>query len=416
MPWDETELSLLRLEPETGLPAPGSKPTVVAGADGKTSVLQPAWSPLTGELFFVSDHENGYWNLFALDVDKHAHKATNVMPMLADFSGAAPGWALGQQGYAFAKGTGDVLAAVRLPGEASSTLLVFAGAEGHAKKGEHSGEAGGLPFSFGGLTTSPDGSKLYLLGASPERPGGVYEWTGLAAPAAPAVMLASSMRASAVIEPKYISSPQLRTFPTTDEAQTGITHAHGYYYPPTNGDFAPPAGELPPLLVKAHGGPTACTGSAFNPAIQFWTSRGFAVMDVDYRGSTGYGRGYRNALRGNWGIVDIEDGADAAPRLTLRRVRPPPRPRVHGTRCELHPGPTVAHTLHRVPPFPCSVRGRQVPRAAGPGRPAPPLHRWRLGGRLHHARRARVQGRVRRRLLALRRGRLLGARGGHAQV
>lgn len=274
MPWDVTRLSTLALDAERGLPAAGAKPTVVAGADGQSSVLQPAWSPATGELFFVSDHENGYWNLFCLDTAQGGQPA-NVAPMLADFSGAAPGWALGQQGYSFAKGTGAVLAAVRLPGEAASTLLVLGAQAPHAKTAQFSAADGGLPYGFGGLSTSADGSKLYMLGASPELPGGLYEWAGLssAAAPAPACLLASSMKASAVIDPKYIATPRLLTFPTTDEARTGVTSAYGYYYPPTNGDFAPPAGELPPLLVKAHGGPTACTSSSFNPGIQFWCAR-----------------------------------------------------------------------------------------------------------------------------------------------
>ena len=175
--------------------------------------------------------------------------------------------------------------------------------------------------------TAPDGT-LYLLGMSPELPGGVYQWDGLkgaGASPSPASMLACSMKDDKHVDPQYISSPQIVEFPTEDAAGTGVKTAYGYYYPPRNDEFTAPEGEAPPLLVKVHGGPTACTGSSFNPGIQFWTSRGFAVVDVDYRGSTGYGRPYRSALRGNWGVCDIEDVCAAAKHLGDQGLADPKR-------------------------------------------------------------------------------------------
>jgi dipeptidyl aminopeptidase/acylaminoacyl peptidase len=105
------------------------------------------------------------------------------------------------------------------------------------------------------------------------------------------------------------------TFPT----EHGLT-AHGYYYAPKNGDFEAPENELPPLLVKSHGGPTSATSSDFNLTIQYWTSRGFAVMDVNYGGSTGYGRAYRDRLRGEWGVVDVDDCVNSALYLARQRL------------------------------------------------------------------------------------------------
>jgi dipeptidyl aminopeptidase/acylaminoacyl peptidase len=102
--------------------------------------------------------------------------------------------------------------------------------------------------------------------------------------------------------PEWVSVPEHITFLTGDHEQ-----AHGFWYPPTNPDHQGPAGSLPPVVVIGHGGPTGAARPQLNLGTQFWTSRGFAVVDVNYRGSTGYGRRFREALNGRWGIVDVED-------------------------------------------------------------------------------------------------------------
>jgi dipeptidyl aminopeptidase/acylaminoacyl peptidase len=114
-------------------------------------------------------------------------------------------------------------------------------------------------------------------------------------------------------DPAYLSVPRAIEFPTED-GQT----AHAFYYPPTNPDFAAPPQERPPLLVKSHGGPTAATAAALNLAYQFWTSRGVAILDVNYGGSTGYGRAYRERLRDRWGLVDVDDCVNGARFLVER--------------------------------------------------------------------------------------------------
>jgi dipeptidyl aminopeptidase/acylaminoacyl peptidase len=108
-------------------------------------------------------------------------------------------------------------------------------------------------------------------------------------------------------DPDYTSVPEAIEFPT-DGGQT----AHAFYYPPANRDYRGPAGKAPPLLVMVHGGPTSATSGRFRLATQYWTSRGFGICDVDYGGSTGYGREYRNRLRESWGVVDVADAANAA--------------------------------------------------------------------------------------------------------
>jgi dipeptidyl aminopeptidase/acylaminoacyl peptidase len=108
------------------------------------------------------------------------------------------------------------------------------------------------------------------------------------------------------LDPAWFSRPEHVTFPTEDRG-TGIGEAHALVYPPTNPAAQAPDGERPPLLVVVHGGPTANAVPVLNLEVQYWTSRGFCVADVDYRGSTGYGRRYRDALQGRWGIVDLDD-------------------------------------------------------------------------------------------------------------
>merc|ERR1719271_902723 len=164
--------------------------------------------------------------------------------------------------------------------------------EDGSSKQVYSGSESGLPHSVGGLTPGMN-SEIYLIGGGPDKPSGIYRWD-----LSSSQLLASS--SSQEIDASYISKPQPVKFPTT------LGEAYGFYYPPRHPTCSSQEA-APPLLVKAHGGPTACTGATFNPKIQFWTSRGFAVLDVDYGGSTGYGRDYRRRLRGAWGIVDVDD-------------------------------------------------------------------------------------------------------------
>lgn len=129
----------------------------------------------------------------------------------------------------------------------------------------------------------------------------------------------------AEIAPNFISSAQIISWPTRDGEQ-----AHGFYYPPTNPDFQAPEGQLPPLLVNVHGGPTTAARAGLTIPMQFWTSRGFAVLDVNYRGSTGFGREYRNKLNGQWGIVDVNDCADGAAYLIEQGLVDPARVAIRG--------------------------------------------------------------------------------------
>ena len=289
MPWDATELRVCNLEEEessSSSSTSSSSHTLIAGDDGDTSVLQPSWHPTSGVLFYISDH-SGYYNIYRAD-----KKNDSILPMETDLGGAAPGWSLGQQGFNFLE-DGRVMA--QYQNEGKSVLLV---SDQDGSNVQEYGTEDGLPMKFGGFC-GMDHTHLYFLGASPSTPTSVYQWN--MDQKGPAKVLACSSNLQ--FEDAFISVPQQIEFPTT------LGTAFGYYYAPQNGNYqcTSTTDKSPPLLVKAHGGPTACTSTAFNAGIQFWTSRGFAILDVDYGGSTGYGREYRRRLRKSWGIVDIDD-------------------------------------------------------------------------------------------------------------
>lgn len=330
-------------------------------------LLPPPFSLLVaGSLYYLSD-TSGYHNLFRLAPGITSGPGVSVLPKEVDFGGSAPGWVFGQQGYDF---LADGRVAAHYPDRTTgeTALVVFdedtVGAPDVpamvAKSAKVLGTKDGLPHSFAGLAPSPDGS-LYLVGGGPDVPSGVYRWDGLVGGEAKKIdadLLACS--SSAKIPDGFVSVPKPVEFPSP------LGTSFGYYYAPTN-PTATSDEEAPPLLVKVHGGeigykahidaprcsfltstslysyhfsfscffvvgtgPTACTSASFNPGIQFFTSRGFAVLDVDYGGSTGYGRAYRRRLRGNWGIVDIDDVCAGATYLVEQGLADPKRLAIDG--------------------------------------------------------------------------------------
>ncbi len=294
MPWDDTELFVATLATDGTL----GKPRKVAGGPDE-SIFQPDWSP-DGTLYFVSDRTN-WWNLYA---DRDG-KVEAVLPMEAEFG--VPQWVFGTTTYGF-QPDGSIVARYTTGGKWFLTSI-------HPHTGKY--EQIDLPYSTissihvvgppsrGGPKEAPLGSRhllAYAIAGSPTEPESLIEidlTTGQS----------QVIRKSSPIEPDpgYTSVPEAIEFPT-DGGKT----AHAFYYPPTNRDFRGPAGEAPPLLVLIHGGPTSATAAQFRVTTQFWTSRGFAVCDVNYGGSTGYGREYRNRLRDSWGVVDVHDAVNAA--------------------------------------------------------------------------------------------------------
>ncbi len=289
MPWDGTELWTAPIKADGSL---GAKAKVAGGID--ESIFQPEWSP-DGMLYFVSDR-TGWWNLYRAS----GGGIQPLHPMPAEFG--KPQWTFSMVTYAFAG-----------PKRIAATYVQ----DGRWKLGFIETD----PVRWEPVPTSldvmeslrADQRALYFVGASPTTAPVVARMT-LAA-MEPEVLRAST---SEPIDPAWISRPEPVTFPAPASAPAegaapgGSREVHAFYYPPTNPHFSAPAGTTPPLLVLTHGGPTAATEAVLDAEVQFWTSRGFAVLDVNYSGSTGYGRDYRDRLKGQWGIVDVEDAVAGA--------------------------------------------------------------------------------------------------------
>ncbi len=274
MPWDGTELWRAELAPDGSL----GEPQKLVGGPAE-SIFQPQWSP-QGELYFVSDR-SGWWNLYRWDPSG----PIPLCPMEAEFG--EPQWVFGLSTYGF-WGDGRILAIYRQGGLCHLALL-----------DPRSGQRQEIPLPYTELhSLQVSGEKAAFLAGSPSE---AMALVCLDLPSGQVEVVARS--SSVAVEPEYLSIPEPIVFPTGG----GKEMAHGFFYPPKNRDFVAPAGEKPPLLVKSHGGPTGATAAVLDLGIQYWTSRGIAVLDVNYRGSSGYGRAYREALKGRWGLVDVED-------------------------------------------------------------------------------------------------------------
>jgi dipeptidyl aminopeptidase/acylaminoacyl peptidase len=295
MPWDGTELWLARLGADGALQSPRR----IAG-DEDESIFQPGWSP-DGTLYFVSDR-TGWWNLYRF---REAIEA--VYPIDADFG--RPQWQFGTSTWA---AVDDRHLAVTYVQDGrwrlaqldvlTATLRPIA------------------PELEPGDTIAATRTHAVLLAGSTTAPDRIAR-VELATGRVDTVRTASTTQ----IDRRFISEPEAIEFPT----ERGVT-AHAFFYRPANPDFSPLAGERPPLIVISHGGPTAMTTARLNLEIQYWTSRGFAVVDVNYGGSTGYGREYRRRLRGEWGIVDVADCIRAARHLVARGETDPERLIIRG--------------------------------------------------------------------------------------
>jgi len=277
MPWDGTELWVADVQQGGTL----LHAHCVAGGPDE-SIFQPEWSP-EGILHFVSDR-TGWWNLYQWQ-DKRVRP---LCPMDAEFG--LPQWAFGQRLYDFESSSSLICAYTR---KGLWHLARLNTTNGHLDTFD-------LPYTdFGNVLVR--GGNVLCTASSPSHPHSIIQLD--------LVTHHVNILRQAIdftLEEKYVSAPTAIEYPAKD----GHT-AHAFYYPPQNTDFQAPEGEHPPLMVKSHGGPTGAVSTAFNLMIQYWTSRGFAVLDVNYGGSTGYGRTYRERLNNQWGIVDVDDCVSA---------------------------------------------------------------------------------------------------------
>ena len=284
MPWDAAELWVAGVREDGSL----ADAVRVAGGPGE-SIFQPEWAD-DETLYFVSDRTD-FWNLYRWD----GANTRAVAPRAAEFGVAQ--WVFGLSTYACV---------------AKNRLLCTFSEKGVFRLALLDAESGALdpvetPFTWFASVHAAGGRAVFVAG-SPSEPPSVIA-LDLASRRLEVVRRCTDL----VIDPGYVSTPEAIEFPTTG----GLT-AHAFFYPPRNRDCAPLSGEKPPLLVKVHGGPTAAATNVFAFGTQYWTSRGFAVLDVNYGGSTGYGRKYRDRLRGQWGIVDVDDCVNGARFLVAR--------------------------------------------------------------------------------------------------
>ena len=279
MPWDGSELWVADLSPEGDVV--GSRR--VAGGKHE-SIFQPEWSA-DGVLYFASDR-NGWWNLERLRADGQIDPVQENKRDLG-----MPQWVFGMSSYAFASPSLVVCSHIDQGISRLATLNV------------ETGELKDIdcPYTDIQYVRAANGAAVFR-GGSPIDVVAIIRFdlqTGKF----------ETLRRSneLLLDSRYFSVPRPVEFPT----EAGLT-AHGFFYPPQNPDYRAPSDERPPLIVKSHGGPTSAASTALSLSVQYWTSRGFAVLDVNYGGSSGYGRQYRERLNNKWGIVDVDDCVNGA--------------------------------------------------------------------------------------------------------
>jgi dipeptidyl aminopeptidase/acylaminoacyl peptidase len=270
MPWDDTQLRVINFSEN------GSVESVVdVPQDGNVSIKNPQYSK-DGTLYFIADFKN-WWTLYRVDKSTgQQNKPQQVLDKKIEINS-----------YGFENNNYAIIAYSK-QGSAHIARVNLA-----------TGEMTNIGNTFSSADSiSVANNTVYFRASTPSSANAIYQLTAnhvekIYQPSGP------------VIETGFLSVPQSIEFPT------GINEiAYGFYYPPQNSHYTGAKDTLPPLIVKVHGGPVSATDSSLNPGIQFWTSRGFAVFDVNHRGSTGYGRTFRKKLYPNWGIVDVEDASN----------------------------------------------------------------------------------------------------------
>jgi dipeptidyl aminopeptidase/acylaminoacyl peptidase len=288
MPWDGCELFVADLAHDGTL----GDPERVAGRDGAEAIWQPEWSR-DDDLVFASDR-SGWWNLERI----HGVQRSVLYEAEAEFG--YPAWVFGLRSFAFL-GDGRIVCCYQSRGRTHFGIV-------DARSGELELLDLGVDALWGSPSLSAEGSTVLLVAGTATVPNHVLQ-----VDLEDGTSRVLRRSAETPVDTAYFSVPRAIEFPTD-----GDRTAHALVYEPTSPDFTAPDGELPPLIVMSHGGPTSSASAIFDLVTQFWTSRGFAVVDVNYGGSTGYGREYRERLNGEWGVVDLRDCVNAARYLVER--------------------------------------------------------------------------------------------------
>ena len=293
LPWDNTQLWLAEFN-ESGV----MSPRIIAG-NGNESIFQPQWSP-DGTVFFVSDRSN-WWNIYRISHEQLQNDSPQAQCVFKhDAEYATPQWTFGMSTYGFL----DALTILATYTQNGTWRLIKININ----------DADNVTTQNVAADVSTihslycDNNQACLIAASPTQPATAYRYT----------LQENALTALGEIvnpiPPEELSIPQPLRYATSNGE-----YSHLLFYPPQNTRYTCEDG-LPPLIVICHGGPTGATESQLNVKIQYWTNRGFAVADVNYRGSTGYGREYRNALQGRWGIDDVDDMCAAVVFLGEKRL------------------------------------------------------------------------------------------------
>jgi dipeptidyl aminopeptidase/acylaminoacyl peptidase len=286
LPWDGTQLWLVKVDRDGSF---GTSKCVAGGE--KESIHEPKWSP--DNYLYFSDDRSNWWNLYRYNLA--TDNIESVCTKEAEF--AYPHWVFGLSNY-------DFISASQIICSYTQNGRWYLG-----KLEVDRQELTVIDLPYTDISSVYiQGDKLVFLGSSPTE-STVAILFDLITEETQILKRSSSLE----IDLGYLSLPKQIEFPTGD----GLT-AYAWYYPPQNKDYSAPTGELPPLLVKSHGGPTAAASAGFSLKVQYWTSRGFGYLDVNYGGSTGYGREYRQRLQGNWGIIDVNDCANGAKYLVAK--------------------------------------------------------------------------------------------------
>jgi dipeptidyl aminopeptidase/acylaminoacyl peptidase len=293
MPWTSSTLYIGDLD-DAGLPTDDR--TAIAGGVAE-SIFQPQWAADGSALYFISDR-TGWWNLYAYDLAKKSSRA--LAPKSAEFGQAQ--WTFGMSTYA-PLGRSQLVAAYIENGLGRLALIDTVGGTFTDLSSKFN-----LPYTEFSSVRSDGADRVVFRAGAPNIPASIV-LLHLSSGRNEILKKSTDVSESPKIN-RYFSKAKPVSFSTANGDK-----AFGLYYAPTNPDYRPPRGEKPPLVVKCHGGPTAAASTTLELKIQYWTSRGIAVLDVNYGGSAGYGRAYRDRLHLRWGIVDVDDCVNGAKHL-----------------------------------------------------------------------------------------------------